>query len=401
MNIPSSGLVIEKPVLDMDALKAYRLERLRQQLRTAEVPFCVLVNPLSLRYAIDNREYQGFQSRLPTQYLFVSADGPVVQFGGAFHDNPMVDDYRHQRRLTVFDGGTDLNDHARGFANDARDFLAELGLGSERRVAVEKLNPSITQAMLQAGLEPVDCEPLIELARAVKSAEEVVCMRHSIAVAEHGCHLMREASQPGIRETELWSIINQVNTAHDGDWFDGRMLCSGPRTNPWLQEATDRVINEGEFIAFDTDMIGPFGYCADISRTWICGDVSGTAHQRKVYQIAHEEIQHNMELLEVGMSFKEFSEKAFAKPQEYIRGRYPCVAHGVGMSDEYPKIAYTQDWSDWGYDGVFAENMTICIESYTGSDQGGEGVKLEQMVLLTTAGAELLSAFPFEDALLE
>ena len=91
---------------------------------------------------------------------------------------------------------------------------------------------------------------------------------------------------------------------------------------------------------------------------------------------------------------------AFTKPKEYIAHRYPCVAHGIGMSDEYPKIAYEQDWDDWGYDGVFEENMTVCIESFTGSDRGGEGVKLEEMVRVTKSGCEPLSSFPFEEGLL-
>ena len=400
MTLPGSRLVIHKPPVDMNRLREYRLDRIRQQLNVADVSFCVLVNPLSIRYAVENREYQGFQSRLPTQYLFVPVDGPVVQFGGSHRDYPCVDEYRHPRRLNVFDGGPDLTAHARGFAQDAKGFLAELGLQHERRVAVDMLNPSITQAMLDAGLEPIDAEPLVELARSIKSAEELTCLRHSIEVAEYGISLMRDATAPGIRETELWSILHQVNTAHDGDWFDGRMLSSGPRTNPWLQEATDRRINAGELVALDTDMIGPFGYSADISRTWLCGDGPSSPRQRDVYRIAYDEIRHNMSILRAGVSFKEFSEQALAKPDEYIARRYPCVAHGIGMSDEYPKIAYIQDWEDWGYDGIFEENMTICIESYTGSDRGGEGVKLEEMVLVTASGCEPLSSFPFEEELL-
>ena len=401
MTLPSTALVIEKPPVDLDALRAYRLARIRRQLEAFDVPFCVLVSPLSIRYAVDNREYQGFQSRLPTQYLFVPAAGPVVQFGGTFKHYPSVDDYRKPRRLNVFDGGLNLYDYAREFAEDAKGFLAELGLKNERRVAVEMLNPSITQAMMQAGLEPLDAEPLVERAKCIKSPEELMCMRHSIEVAEYGIELMREATEPGIRETELWSIMHQVNIVHDGCWFDGRMLCSGPRTNPWLQEATERRVNAGELVAFDTDMIGPFGYCADISRTWLCGEGKPTAQQRTVYRIAHDEIQHNMALLEPGLSFAEFSRNTFPRPAEYVAHRYVCVAHGVGMSDEYPKIAYPEDWDDWGYDGVFEPNMTISIESFIGSDKGGEGVKLEQMILITESGCEPLSTYPFETTLLE
>ena len=52
------------------------------------------------------------------------------------------------------------------------------------------------------------------------------------------------------------------------------------------------------------------------------------------------------------------------------------------------------------YDGIIEENMTLCIESFTGSTHGGPGVKLEQMVRVTADGCEVLSTFPFEDELL-
>jgi Xaa-Pro aminopeptidase len=259
----------------------------------------------------------------------------------------------------------------------------------------------IGQALLEAGLAPVDAESLVERAKSIKSAQEIVCMRHSIAVAEYAMAHMRDALEPGIRETELWSILHQVNIAHDGDWCDGRMLASGPRTNPWLQEASERFIEAGDLVALDTDMVGPFGYCADISRTWLCGDREPTRIQRDRYRRACEEVSHNLQLLRPGLTFRAFSEQAFIQPPEFIARRYPCVAHGVGLSDEYPKIYYRQDWERDGYDGVIEAGMTLCLESYVGSERGGEGVKLEQVALVTEAGAEVLSTYPFESALLD
>ena len=75
------------------------------------------------------------------------------------------------------------------------------------------------------------------------------------------------------------------------------------------------------------------------------------------------------------------------------------MLHGCGFVDEYPSIAYVADWKDWGYDGVFEENMVVSVESYIGETGAKEGVKLEQQVLVTGSGAEVLSRTPFEDAL--
>ena len=225
-------------------------------------------------------------------------------------------------------------------------------------------------------------------------------MRHSIAVAEFGIERMLQKLQSGITENQLWSVLHQVNAAHDGDWIDGRMLCSGQRTNPWLQEATGKVIEAGELVGFDTDLIGPGGYCADISRTVLCRPAKATEQQKYAFRHAWEEVQYNLELLRPGVTFAELSARAFARQPEFIAHRYPCVMHGVGLCDEYPKIYYREDWPDNGYDGVVRENMVLCVESFSGSEHGGEGVKLEQMARVTKNGYELLSRYPFDQDLL-
>ena len=147
-------------------------------------------------------------------------------------------------------------------------------------------------------------------------------------------------------------------------------------------------------------MVGPFGYCADISRTYHCGPGKPTPGQRELYKLAFEEVHHNIGLVKPGLGFREFTEKAWKQPEQYVANRYDVLAHGIGMCDEYPCIFYPADWDRLGYDGMIEENMTICIESYIGAEGGAEGVKLEQQVLVTAQGCEPLSKFPFEEALL-
>lgn len=77
------------------------------------------------------------------------------------------------------------------------------------------------------------------------------------------------------------------------------------------------------------------------------------------------------------------------------------IFHGVGLADEYPSCYYPQDRATVGYDGLLEPGMTLCLESYIGEAGGREGVKLEQQVLITATGAELLSRFPCEERLLQ
>lgn len=101
---------------------------------------------------------------------------------------------------------------------------------------------------------------------------------------------MRDALVPGVTDNQLWGLFNSVNIAHGGGWCDGRILCSDPRTNPWLQEATSRVVESGDRLAFDTDLLGPLGFCADVSRTWLCGDDSPDYEVRRLYAAAYTEL---------------------------------------------------------------------------------------------------------------
>jgi Xaa-Pro aminopeptidase len=112
-----------------------------------------------------------------------------------------------------------------------------------------------------------------------------------------------------------------------------------------------------------------------------------------------EQIHFNVDLVKPGINFAEFSEKAWQIPNAYVANRYSSVAHGIGLCDEWPKVVHVQDLARSGYDGILEENMTICIESYIGEEGGADGVKLEQQVLVTPNGCQLLSTYPFEESL--
>ena len=99
-----------------------------------------------------------------------------------------------------------------------------------------------------------------------------------------------------------------------------------------------RTLNPGDLVGFDTDMIGPFGYFADISRTVHCGPARPTRRQRELYQLAVDEITHNLQLIRPGLRFSEFQELAYPVPEEFQAQAYTCAVHAVGMCDEYPRI---------------------------------------------------------------
>ena len=385
------------PQIDIDRLHAYRMGRIKTCLRESGAAMCILVNPISLRYAVDYRNYGLFQSHIPSTHLFVPLDGPVVMYG-AYGLVPLVDDIRPHRNIAYFDGGPEIGEAAKLFADDVLAYLNEIG-ADNRRVAVEYVNPSVTQSLMAHGLEVIDAVAISEKARLIKSGDEIACMRWAIAVAEHGINKVEQALKPGVSEVQLWGLLNYTSLANQAEWHEGHMLASGPRINPWLQEATDRLVESGDLVGLDTDMVGPMGYFADISRTFHCGPKSATRRQKELYQLAMSEIEYNLKLVRGGITLREFQQKAFVPAEEFHQNAYPCIIHGVGMCDEYPKVEPAFPGSQPA-DVLLEAGMVICVESYMGAVGERDGVKLEQQVLVTEDGYEMLTSYPFDKKLM-
>ena len=390
-----------EPPTDLDKVRRYRLGRIRDELKARDYAGILLFDQINTRYATDATNMQVWCAHYETRCAFVPTEGPVVLFDYSDHPHlaeglPTVDEYRVMPSFYYFTAGSRAEDRARKFGDQIADLMTRHG-GGNKRLAVDRLSHLGIDALRSHGLEVFDGLPVTEHARAVKSAEELLLMRKSIAVCEAGMTAMRQAMRPGITENALWAKLHETNIAMGGEWIETRLLSSGPRTNPWFRECSMREIEAGDMVSFDTDLIGPYGYCSDISRSWRCGDGKPDDAQRRLYAAAHAQIQHNISVLKPGMTFREVSEKSWPIPEEYLSNRYSSMIHGVGLADEYPSIKFWHDFEVKGYDGTVLPGMTLCVESFTGLEGGKEGVKLEEQVLITEDGVEVLSSYPFEE----
>ncbi|TKC78103.1 aminopeptidase P family protein [Trinickia terrae] len=381
-------------------VRSYRLGRVRKQLLDHACPAVLLYDSVNIRYATDSSNMQIWTGRNPSRYVLIFAEGPIVAW--EFHNCEHVwngldpiDELRSATCWNYFSAGPESARRAKQWAREIADLMRRHA-PMDTRIAVDRLDPEGTHCLRELGIEVLDGQAMLEQARSVKSDDELVLVMESIAACEHGMQRMYEELRPGMTEQELWAYLHFESIRRGGEWIETRLLSSGHRTNPWMQECSGKIMNEGELLAFDTDLVGPNGYCADISRTWTVGHVRPTDEQRRLYATAYAQIHINMELLRPGMTFREFSERSFRIPERYLKNRYSCIAHGIGMVDEYPSIAHRIDWAGSGYDGSFEAGMTICLESYIGAEDGREGVKLEQQVLLTESGCMPLSTFRFE-----
>jgi Xaa-Pro aminopeptidase len=399
--MPAMSLTDFEPNIDMAKLCRYRLDRVRDQLIKQDMAGCLLYDPVNIRYATGSRNMSVYTMHAAERYAFIATDGPVILFDSYPVGTPEIVDERRPARNWYYEVTQDNTfDACQYWAAEIADIMSVHG-GGNKRIAIDRMATLGYEALIKHDLVLCDGGSVMEQARLIKSAEEISCMSVAVGACDIGMARMREALQPGITENYLWSILAQTNIELGGEWLECRLLSSGGRTNPWYQEASDKLIRSGDLVAFDTDMVGPYGYCADISRTFHCGPGKPTPRQKELYRLAYEQVHHNQELIKPGVSFRELSEKSWRGPVEFEENRYVCMYHGVGLVDEYPDIAHPLDWDTHGYDGVIEENMVLCIESYIGQTGDSEGVKLEQQVVVTDYGIQSLSTFPFEDSLLE
>ena len=400
LNQEGADKPLKSPIPQSTLVKArqYRLARIRQQLVDKDCAAILLYDPVNIRYALDVSNMQVWTAHNAIRYALVFAEGPAImfEFKGCHHlcdGYEGVDEVRNSIAWLYMSAGDLAEQRLVEWSGEIDDLIRLYG-GGNRRLAIDKLEPSGLKALESRDIEFVEGQQITELARAIKSDEEQELMRWTIRVCEAGIARIYENSLPGKTEQELWAELHYENARSGGEWLETRLLTCGSRTNPWYQECSDYVCQEGELISFDTDMVGPYGYCADLSRAWTCGHTKMTNKQKDLYAAAIDQIEHNMALIKPGVSFHEFNEQSWQIPEQYQPYRYSLAVHGVGLVDEWPLVPLHPDF-EYAYSGHYEKNMTLCIESLIG-EAGSECVKLETQVLVTETGIERLDSFPYE-----
>ena len=394
---------------DLDTMRRYRWERLTRAIVERGYGGLLMFDPLNIRYATDSTNMQLWNTHNPFRACLVCADGHMVlwdyknsPFLSRF--NPLVREVRSGFDLFYFDRGDKVGSAAHRVTGEVEDLIREHG-GGNMRLAVDKIMLHGLRALEARGFEIMEGEEVTEKTRAVKGPDEIRAMR----CASHACETAVKAMEDFARanvgdgrtcEDDIWAVLHAENIRRGGEWIETRLLASGPRTNPWFQECGPRIVQPNEIVAFDTDLIGSYGICVDISRTWWIGDTAPRPDMIAAMQHAHEHIMTNMEMLKPGVTIPELTANAHRLHDKYQAQKYGCLMHGVGLCDEWPLVSYPDKAVEGAFDYALEPGMTLCVEAAVGEVGGDFTIKLEDQVLITEDGYENLTRYPFDAALM-
>ena len=390
-------------------MRSYRHARLTQHIVDRGYGGLLMFDPLNIRYATDSTNMQLWNAHNPFRAVLLCADGYMViwdyknsPFLSTF--NPLVNEQRSGADLFYFDRGDKVDIAADTFANEVR-VLLENHAPNHANLAVDKIMLHGLRALEAQGFDIEDGEEVTEKSRSIKGPDEILAMR----CASHACETSVKAMEDFARanvgnsktsEDQIWAILHAENINRGGEWIETRLLSSGQRTNPWFQECGPRITQPNEIISFDTDLVGSYGICVDISRSWWIGDQKPPPDMIYAMQHSHEHIMTNMEMLKPGVMIPELTANSHRLDDKFQTQKYGCLMHGVGLCDEWPLVAYPDQAVPGAFDYSLEAGMVLCVEAAVGEVGGSFTIKLEDQVLITEDGYENLTKYPFDAALM-
>ena len=217
----------------------------------------------------------------PFRACLLLADGHLVlwEYGGLPYlsdFNPLVREVRTGGSFFFFcDRYTRTDEKAAAFAGQV-DELMRSHAGTNRRLAVDKIQIAGLRALEQLGIDVREGEEVVERTRVIKGPEEIKAMRCAIWACEASVAEMRKLAAPGMTENDVWAELHKANIRRGGEWIENPYPVVRSAHQSLVSRSVARACcKKMKILALDTDMIGCYGMCADISRQLVLGRQPG------------------------------------------------------------------------------------------------------------------------------
>jgi len=256
------------------------------------------------------------------------------------------------------------------------------------------------QAFVNAGFEAVHAKPTLDEARIIKTADEIELMRITCANSEKAFADIADAIRPGIRECDLVGIGIKALYEEGDDHTEDLVCCSGYNTNPFTWSFTDKPIRPGDLIYIDVDGACYMGYMSCVYRTFCCG--KATPEQKELYEECRSMLYAGIGAIKAGNTTHDVVDQWPDSPgywgfDNWLEVMPYAVGHGIGLSlHEGPGISPVAKALGMPPEEL-REGMIIAIETWTGKKGGKDGVRLEEDVVVTKDGCEVLTRWPIDE----
>lgn len=391
--------------IDYERMRKYRLERARQQMKKAGLGALISWDAWDIRYIA------GMYVTIPVRWLEGNAvvlprNGDPHLYGG-YCFSP----YRMREEMPWLKGKIEpmslgMTKFART-KEDLQSLVKEVAkIMDEHGVKDEPLGLDgctseflVGEAFKDVGIRTVDAKQTMFEARKIKNKDEIECIRMACSNAEAAFAEIKDAIRPGVTECQLVGIGMKTLYSLGADETQEFVCVSGPLTNPLRIDFTDRQIRPGDLIIIDINGNSFQGYKSCYYRTFSCG--KATAEQKEIYEECRAMMYNGIKGVKAGNTTFDIAKGWPNSPSYWGYERWPdvfpyAVGHGVGISlHERPwGISYPDARA---HPEKLEEGMVIALETWTGKKGGKDGVRLEEMVVVTKGGYELLTKWPVDE----
>ncbi|MEV6903271.1 M24 family metallopeptidase [Amycolatopsis sp. NPDC051372] len=398
---PGHNAVDFEERVDFARLRDYRLARARASLDAGECGAFLLFDFYNIRYTTQTWIGGALGDKM-TRYALLTRDGePMLwDFGSAAKHHQLYSPWLEPEncRAGMLGLRGAISPEA-GLMRDAvtqiKDLLTQAGV-ADSPVGVDIVEPPFLFEMQRQGLTVVDAQQAMLDAREIKSSDEITLLSQAAAMVDGVYQDIVEALKPGARENEIVALANKRLYEMGSDPVEAINAVSGERCNPHPHNFSDRLIRPGDQ-AF-LDIIQSYnGYRTCYYRTFSVG--SATDVQRGAYRQAREWMDAAIEAVKPGIGTDDVArvwpaatEFGFASEMAAFGLQF---GHGLGLGlHERPIISRL---NSLGNPVEIRPGMVFALETYCPATDGFSAARIEEEVVVTETGVEVLTKFPAQD----
>jgi Xaa-Pro aminopeptidase len=395
------SLVDWEDTVNFEKLRTDRVNRVREVLRKNNLDGIVTFRGQNVRYLTSFRWLWWPTDFSDRQAAILTEDGALVLFC------PSGDYERANKTMSWMKGNikpmpscVDSAVAKMFISGEFKRSMVEVGL-TKGRVGVDASSFVIIDALEKelANVEFVDGEKVMQEAKLIKTSEEIKLMRISCVISDIGIQAAIESSVTGRTECEVQAEAFRAMFARGAETTQCTgIVASGTHTAPLNRMATDKPIRHGDLVLIDLGACFN-GYFTEGARTVIVGDAN--ARQKEMYRAVYESMEAIVETVRPGATSMEVNDAArlIFKERFGEHGYFGVLGHGIGAAPVEPPLI--GDVSTTGT-SVFKYEPGM-IHSYEPGLFIPEvgGVRLENEILVTEKGCEVLNRLPYDKKLLE